>query len=170
MSDNPRLPSPSSSDDQGWSQILVLFIALLLLLMVVLAAAPTPAVPTMADKSADATAEAAVRIFFVEPQDGAALPQTFTIQMGAEGIEIAPAGEVIEGSGHFHILVDREFVPAGEIIPIDTEGYLHFGQAQTETELTLEPGEHTLRLQFADGAHQAFEGDAYRDEIHITVE
>ncbi|MBZ0293694.1 MAG: DUF4399 domain-containing protein [Anaerolineae bacterium] len=170
MSDNPRLTPPSSSNDEGWSQILVLFVGVLVLLIVILAATSTNAVPSMADKSADATAEAGGRVFFIEPQDGATVPETFTVQMGAEGVEVAPAGEVVEGIGHFHILVDKDFIAAGDVIPLDTEGYLHFGQAQTETELTLEPGEHILRLQFANGAHQAYEGDAFRDEIHITVE
>jgi hypothetical protein len=33
----------------------------------------------------------------------------------------------------------------------------------------LEPGEHVLRLQFANGAHIALDGPAYRDEITVTV-
>jgi hypothetical protein len=47
---------------------------------------------------------------------------------------------------------------------------LHFGKAQLETELTLEPGDYILRLQMANGAHQALESDQYQDEIEITVE
>ncbi len=60
-------------------------------------------------------------------------------------------------AGHLHVLVNEEFVPAGEVIPLD-ETHLHFGKGQTNTELTLEPGEYTLRLQMANGAHIAQDG------------
>src|SRR6185369_3005785 len=33
----------------------------------------------------------------------------------------------------------------------------------------LTPGDHVLRLQFANGAHIALDGDQYRAEIHVTV-
>lgn len=110
-----------------------------------------------------------VRVFFVEPADSSVVPQTFHVVMGVEGLTVAPAGEVKEGSGHLHILVDTTFVPAGQVIPKD-EHHLHFGTGALEADLTLPPGPHTLRLQFADGAHVALEGDQYRDEIHIIVE
>jgi hypothetical protein len=38
------------------------------------------------------------------------------------------------------------------------------------TTLELEPGLHTLRLQVANGAHLALEGEQYRDTITVTVE
>ncbi len=165
MSDNPRLPAPPRSST-GWMQILVLFIAVIALLVILMAGAATTAVPSMADKDEAGS----VRVFFAEPADGATVPETFTVRMEAQGLTVEPAGEVREGAGHLHILVNEDFVPAGEVIPINTENYLHFGQGQLETELTLPPGEYTLRLQFADGAHQALEGDGYLDEINIVVE
>ncbi|PJF39983.1 MAG: DUF4399 domain-containing protein [Chloroflexi bacterium] len=115
----------------------------------------------------DGAAQQAVR--FASPTDGATVPPTFTIIMAATGFTIEPAGEVNEGAGHFHILIDEDFIEAGEVIPND-ETHRHFGSGVTSTELELEPGTHTLRLQLADGAHIAQEGDAYRDEITITVE
>jgi len=112
------------------------------------------------------------KVFFQEPSDGATVPTTFIIKMGVEGLTIEPAGEVHEGAGHFHILVDVPLVEPGQVIPVNVPelGYLHFGKGQLETELTLEPGEHILRLQFADGAHIALEGDQYWDEIRIIVQ
>jgi hypothetical protein len=89
--------------------------------------------------------------------------------MAAEGLSVEPASEVVtEGVGHMHILVDTDFIPAGEVIPKD-EQHLHFGDAALETELELQPGEYTLRLQMANGAHVALEGEQYRDEIKIMV-
>ena len=107
--------------------------------------------------------------FFRQPTTAAIVPPTFVVKMGAVGVTVDPSGEVVPGSGHMHILVDTDFIPAGEIIPTD-EQHLHFGDGSLEAELTLTPGEHTLRLQFADGLHTALEGDQYRDTIIVFVE
>ncbi|MCC6168673.1 MAG: DUF4399 domain-containing protein, partial [Caldilineaceae bacterium] len=44
-----------------------------------------------------------------------------------------------------------------------------FGKGQLTTTLELAPGLHTLRLQAANGAHIAFEGERYRAGITVTV-
>ena len=106
---------------------------------------------------------------FVTPSDGATVAQTFSVVMAASGLEVMPAGSVQENAGHFHILIDTPFIEAGETIPADDQ-HKHFGKGQLTTDLTLTPGQHVLRLQFADGLHQALEGDQYRDEITITVQ
>ena len=108
-------------------------------------------------------------VFFRQPTSNAIVPPTFVVKMGAVGVTVDPSGEVAPESGHMHILVDTDFIPAGEIIPTD-EQHLHFGDGSLEAELTLAPGEHTLHLQFADGLHTALEGDEYRDTIIIFVE
>ncbi|MCY4078891.1 MAG: DUF4399 domain-containing protein [Caldilineaceae bacterium] len=108
-------------------------------------------------------------VFFRQPTTAAIVPPTFVVKMGAAGVTVDPSGEVIPGSGHMHILVDTDFIPAAEIIPTD-EQHLHFGDGSLEVELTLAPGEHTLHLQFADGVHTALEGDEYRDTIIVFVE
>ncbi len=108
-------------------------------------------------------------VFFRQPTNNAIVPPTFVVKMGAAGVAVDPSGEVVSESGHMHILVDTDFIPAGEIIPTD-EQHLHFGDGSLETELTLAPGEHTLHLQFADGLHTALEGDEYRDTIIVFVE
>jgi hypothetical protein len=108
------------------------------------------------------------RVYFASPADGATVPTTFTVEMGAEGLTVEPAGDVHTNAGHFHILIDAPFVEPGEVIPKD-DTHLHFGQAQSSAELTLTPGDHVLRLQFADGAHTALEGDQYRAEITVHV-
>ena len=108
-------------------------------------------------------------VFFRQPTTAAIVPPTFVVKMGAVGVTVDPSGEVLPGSGHMHILVDTDFIPAGEIIPTD-EQHLHFGDGSLEVELTLPPGEHTLQLQFADGVHTALEGDEYLDTIIVFVE
>ena len=108
-------------------------------------------------------------VAFFDPLDGTTVSSPFEVVMTATGLVVEPSGEVNDDAGHFHILVDTEFVPVGEIIPTDDQ-HLHYGQGQTVISLELEPGEHTLRLQFADGAHIALEGDQYRDTITLVVE
>ncbi len=106
---------------------------------------------------------------FVAPEDGATVPGTFTVEMAADGVTIEPAGEIRENAGHFHVIVDAPFVAAGQVIPTDDD-HLHFGTGATSAELTLPPGEHTLRLQVANGAHIAFDAATHGHEIVVTVE
>jgi hypothetical protein len=149
-------PQVTRSDDQNaLGPILVLLVIGVAVLMWTLASVPRMPPP-----------EPSVRI--VQPADGATVPTTFTVLMFVEGMTVEPAGEIREGAGHLHILVDTDFVLAGQIIPRD-EQHLHYGDGSTQAEITLTPGTHTLRLQFADGAHQAFEGEGYTDEITVTV-
>jgi len=107
-------------------------------------------------------------VHFTMPANGAAVTPTFSVAMTATGLLIEPAGAIHEGAGHFHILVDTDFIAPGEVIPFDDK-HLHFGKGQLMTTLTLKPGVHVLRLQFANGAHVALEGNQYRDEITVTV-
>ncbi len=107
-------------------------------------------------------------VYFVKPLNGEQVSSPVTVEMGATGLTVEPAGEIHEGAGHMHILVDEAFVPAGEVI-LASDRMIHYGQGQLTTTLELTPGEHTLRLQFADGAHIALEGDQYRAEIVVVV-
>lgn len=106
---------------------------------------------------------AAVR--FAEPADGATVTAPVKVRMEATNFTIEPAGEVKAGSGHFHIMVDKECIAAGEIIPKD-DLHQHYGMAQTEAELALAPGSHTLCLQVGDGAHRAID---LTDTIAVEV-
>jgi Domain of unknown function (DUF4399) len=108
------------------------------------------------------------RVFFRVPTAYAVVPPIFTVEMGAEGLIVEPAGDVHEGAGHFHLLIDEPYIPAGQPIPKDAT-HLHFGDGSTSTELELSPGDHVLRLQFADGQHIAIAGYQYRAEIEVTV-
>lgn len=128
------------------------------------ASAPVTGAEEGADTN-DAAEEMSVEI--VSPGDGEVVSSPVTFEMSATGIEIEPAGEVNDAAGHFHLMVDVGCVTPGEVIPGDTEGYNHFGKAQTETELELEPGEHTVCLQVGDGVHTALD---VTHEITITVE
>lgn len=114
------------------------------------------------------------KVFFVTPADGANLSGPleegklkFPVTMGVENILVRPAGEIVKGTGHHHIIVDGQGIPLGTAVPKD-ETHLHFGQGQTSAELALAPGEHTLTLQFADGAHMSY-GPTLASTIKVKV-
>ncbi|MBC8731054.1 DUF4399 domain-containing protein [Paraburkholderia sp. UCT2] len=97
----------------------------------------------------------AAGVTFVQPADGATVTNPVHVVFGLDGMKIAPAGTLTDGTGHHHLLIDGKPLPKGEVVPA-TDKSLHFGKGQTETDLTLPPGDHTLTLQFGDGAHRSY--------------
>ena len=106
-------------------------------------------------------------VAILEPADGATVSSPFKVRFGVRGMAVAPAGEVLADSGHHHLLIDLDAMPAGESIPV-TERHLHFGKGQTETEVKLAPGNYRLTAQFANGAHQSY-GKAMSQTIAVVV-
>jgi hypothetical protein len=107
------------------------------------------------------------KVFFVEPKDGAVISGPVKVVMGLEGMQLKPAGEFVEGSGHHHILINKDFMPPGQVIPTDDD-HRHFGKAQTEAVLELPPGGYKLTLQFADGLHRSY-GKELSSTINVKV-
>lgn len=107
------------------------------------------------------------RVYFVSPQDGATVTSPFKARFGLDGMKIAPAGDMSPGTGHHHLIIDGQPVAAGTVVPKD-DGHLHFGKGQIEAEVTLPPGDHTLTLQFADGAHGSY-GPGMSQTIKVHV-
>ncbi|ALP62414.1 MULTISPECIES: DUF4399 domain-containing protein [Paraburkholderia] len=97
----------------------------------------------------------AAGVSFVEPKDGATVSNPIHVKFAVEGMKIVPAGTMTEGTGHHHLIIDGQPLPKGEVIPANDKS-LHFGKGQTETEITLPPGDHTLTLDFGDGAHRSY--------------
>lgn len=91
---------------------------------------------------------------FLTPTSGATVTETFSVEMAATNLTIRPAGNVVPGTGHFHIMVDAACVVPGRPIPED-EKHLHLDDGHSTTRLALTPGEHTLCLQAGDGIHTA---------------
>ncbi|MEJ0092654.1 MAG: DUF4399 domain-containing protein [Methylocella sp.] len=101
---------------------------------------------------------ASPRVFFIEPKDGAEVSSPFKVKFGLEGLELKPAGDQTPSSGHHHLIIDGAPPPKGEFIPLSDKS-LHFGKAQTEAELTLPPGKHTLTMQLGDSGHISYGPD-----------
>jgi hypothetical protein len=74
-----------------------------------------------------------------------------------------------QGTGHHHLLVNLDQLPAlDQPIPAD-DRHIHFGGGQTQTSLELPPGEHTLQLLVGDHLHVPHEPPITSEKITITV-
>ena len=104
---------------------------------------------------------------FLNLKDGDKISSPFTVTFKVSGMSISPAGEIKDGSGHHHLLINQTFIEKGNAIPAD-QNHLHFGKGQSEAELNLSPGMYSLTLQFADGYHRSY-GKALSKTIQIEV-
>jgi len=109
-------------------------------------------------------------VYFSNVKDGDTVPSTFTYKMEVTGYTLSPAADGLkEGTGHHHMIIDgpSAFVPEGEAIPMDAT-HKHYGKAQTEGALELEPGKHKITLQLANAYHQSY-GKEFAKTITVNV-
>jgi len=107
---------------------------------------------------------------FTNVKDGDTVPSTFTYKMDVTGYSLSPAKDGLkESTGHHHMIIDAPtaFVSKGEVIPMDAT-HKHYGKAQTEGELELEPGKHKITLQFANAYHESY-GKEFAKTITVNV-
>ncbi|WP_445323875.1 DUF4399 domain-containing protein [Pseudomonas sp. EL_65y_Pfl2_R95] len=114
-------------------------------------------------------APANASVYIVEPKDGATVDKTFTVRFGLKGMGVAPAGVDVPDTGHHHLLIDLDKLPAMNAPLPATENLVHFGKGQTETELTLAPGKHTLQLLVGDKNHVPLDPPLMSKKITVTV-
>ena len=92
-------------------------------------------------------------VYFISPADGEVVQSPVLVKFGLRGMGVAPAGIEKDNTGHHHLLIDLETLPAlDKPIPADDQ-HKHFGGGQTEAYIPLAPGTHTLQLLFADFSH-----------------
>jgi hypothetical protein len=114
-------------------------------------------------------APAGAAVYIISPTDGATVGRHVTVRFGLKGMGVAPAGVSKDGTGHHHLLVDVQQLPAaGQPIPNDAQ-HIHFGGGQTETTITLTPGTHTLQLELGDAHHVPFDPPLLSKRITIHV-
>ena len=112
---------------------------------------------------------AGAEAYIISPADGARVTSPVRVQFGLKGMGIAPAGIAFENSGHHHLLVDTD-PPADLSQPLPTsDKVIHFGKGQTETELKLPPGKHTLQLVLGDQLHVPHNPPVMSKKITIEV-
>ena len=140
-------------------------------------AEPTAGNENVATETAEASSPAVMprtaspegaSVFFISPADGDTVASPVSIEFGIEGMNVVQAGDNQPDSGHHHLLVDTDLPDFGLPIPAD-EHHIHFGDGSTSTEITLEPGTHTLRMLLADHLHIPHDSPIMSDPITITV-
>jgi len=144
--------------DNGWLRLLQLVIASLMFSTLVCGS--TLGGPTNSPGGAE--------LYFVEIKDGATIPTKAVIRFGLRGMGIAPAGEDRENTGHHHLLIDAELPSTDQPIPKDAN-HLHFDAGETEAEVTLAPGTHTLQLVLGDKDHIAHNPPVMSPRIRVTA-
>ena len=105
--------------------------------------------------------------YIVYPADGSTVSSPVTVVFGLRNMGVAPAGTTKENTGHHHLLVDMKQMPDLSK-PLGTE-VKHFGGGQTEVELTLKPGKHTLQLVLGDQNHVPHNPPVISKKITFTV-
>lgn len=137
-----------------------------------------PAPPATAQEHAHATTATALvplpapkgaMVEILAPADGATVGREVTVKFGVHGIALKPAGDATPESGHHHLLIDvADLPPLDQPIPADAR-HRHYGKAQTQDTIELEPGTHTLQLDLGDARHVQFDPPIVSKRITIHV-
>ena len=106
-------------------------------------------------------------VYIISPQSGETVPSTFKVKFGLNGMGVAPAGTDRAHTGHHHLLVNGKTLP--DLNRPLGDQVTHFGGGQTETELTLNPGKHTLQLILGDKNHVPHAPPVVSNEVVIYV-
>lgn len=139
-------------------------------LMPVLSLAEEDAGAKRAAPAAEAVPAPAPAAFFIDLKDGDTVASPLKVKFGVNSLEIAPAGTDKPNTGHFHLLIDTELTDEEKkfAIPADDK-HIHYGKGQTEAEITLSPGKHTLQIVMGDGGHMLHSPAVMSDKITVTV-
>ena len=108
-------------------------------------------------------------VYFISPNNEESLNGKVTVKFGLKNFGVAPAGIQIQNTGHHHLIIDAELPPFNMPIPAD-KNHIHFGKGQTEVELELSKGEHTLQLLLGDFRHIPHDPPIYSKRIKIFID
>ena len=119
-------------------------------------------------KGGPATSPPGAAAYFIGIKDGDTLSTTPTIHFGLRNMSVAPAGIDRANSGHHHLIIDELLPPLDKPIPNDFN-HLHFGAGQSEAQVTLTPGKHTLQLLLGDKDHIPHTPPVFSERITVNV-
>lgn len=108
-------------------------------------------------------------VYFISPNNEESLNGKVNVKFGLKNFGVAPAGIQIQNTGHHHLIIDAELPPFNMPIPAD-KNHVHFGKGQTEVELELSKGEHTLQLLMGDFRHIPHDPPIYSKRIKIFID
>jgi hypothetical protein len=137
---------------------------------VVLAAVAATAFLPFEAAQAQTLAPAGASVYFINIKDKDTVTSPFKVQFGLAGMGVAPAGVEKDKTGHHHLLIDSKLSDDEAKAPVAMDAqHMHFGGGQTETTLTLPPGQHTLQLVLGDWSHIPFSPLVASPVVTITV-
>ena len=111
------------------------------------------------------------KIYFVNIQDGDVVKSPFLVQFGLSSqMGIAPALVDWPDTGHHHLIINSPTPNPNKAIPSKSENHIHFSGGQTESEVDLPSGQHTLQLVLGDYSHIPHDPPIISEIITITVE
>ena len=122
-----------------------------------------------ADKLEKRKSPKGAKAYIISPKDGKTVGKKFTVRFGLKGMGIAPAAIDKENTGHHHLLIDVDKLPNLDLPLVATDNIRHFGGGQTEVQLELPPGKHTLQRVLGDWIHLAHDPPVLSKKITITV-
>jgi Domain of unknown function (DUF4399) len=100
-------------------------------------------------------------------RDGMTVSSPLRVDFSIRGMGVIPAGKPHPKAGHHHVLVNTPLpINPGDKIPFN-DFHRHFGKGQTSAVLALPPGQHRLRLLFADHDHKPY--FVFSPEVRLTV-
>ena len=108
-------------------------------------------------------------VYFIAPADGETVTNPILVEFGLRNMNVAPVWINEKNTGHHHLIIDADLPNLNLPIPME-ERYIHFRQGETETEVSLSPGQHTLQLLMADSSHLPHDPPVFSEQITITVE
>lgn len=107
--------------------------------------------------------------YIVSPVSGDSVTSPVTVIFGLSGMGVAPAGTEKDNTGHHHLLINTDQPALDEPIPAD-DNHVHFGGGQTQVQIDLAPGEHSLRLLLGDLNHIPHDPPIMSEAVTVTVE
>lgn len=125
---------------------------------------------TSADAADLSPAPESAAAYIISPSNGETVSSPFVIQFGLSGMGVAPAGVDRPNTGHHHLLIDVDELPSLTEPLQGSEQVLHYGAGQTETELSLTPGNHTLQLVLGNYSHIPHDTPVISEKIMVTVQ
>ena len=153
-------------------KILISFVCIASILAVSFAATAKPD----ANKLPRTPSPKCAKAYIILPKDGKTVKPKLKVTFGLKGMGVCPAGIITpEGkspanTGHHHLLIDMDKLPAMDQPLAASDNLKHFGGGQTEAVIELKPGKHTLQLVLADFAHIPHDPPVVSEKVTITVE
>jgi uncharacterized protein DUF4399 len=143
--------------------------SLILLILPALGVAQGNAAPAPGAALPRTASPAGATVYFISPTNSAKVTSPVTVRFGLRGMGVAPAGATNPNTGHHHLIIDADTPPDNLPIPNDDK-HRHFGAGQTEVDLMLTPGQHTLQLVLGDALHIPHQPPIRSEKITITVQ